>query len=266
MSDPSETSSPKAPGTYRTCTACHCRVHRDLEICPECGAHPGEHDAPQSDARVRMILSSILLLILAGALFLLSQNREEARSQELATVTLLAPEHEATTTGPEPAPDPQTPLPAATEVIPTPVPTPTPPPVPSPSPTPPPFQPEDLGLEPEQQVPVEPTPTPAPPTPTPVPSILDRKDQVKAEMRQELDRRLPLAQTGDVLNLTLRNNREISGTLLQLQAQQFQLETSTGAQWIPYRQLSPQSRLRLDPSERDTWLEERALEQVLKEL
>ena len=85
-------------------------------------------------------------------------------------------------------------------------------------------------------------------------------------MRKDLDERLPFARVGESINLTLLNNYRIRGTLIRLDARQLQLRTATGTQVIPYRQLSTDSRLRVDESERDTWLEERALEEVLRRL
>lgn len=252
MTDPSDAPSPESRGSYWICRACHCRVHWETEACPECGAYPEERDPPHPERGLHVLMGLLLVALLGGALFLLSRDREAARAAEREQMTRLMP-----VTGDEPDP-----VVAATA-------TPTPQPAvatatPVPTPTPLPFNPEDLGLEPEPTV--RPTPVPAPPTPTPVPSMLDIKDQIKEEMAEDLDQRLPLANIGDPVTLTLRSNRTLSGTLLRLEARQLQLQSTTGAQWIPYRQLSPESRLQVDPSEREAWLEERALEEVLKRL
>jgi hypothetical protein len=214
-------------------------------------------DAPHPERGVHFILTLALLLILGGALALLSRDREAAREAEVSRNSLLR--INAEDIQPEPDEQPGAIRPPEQTPIPTPLP---------PTPTPPPFNPEDLGLAPAPTPVPRPVPTPtlAPPTPTPVPSMLVIKDQLKRDMRRNLDEKAPVAKPGEDVTLTFRNNRSITGTLLRLEARQFQLQTSTGAQWFPYRQLLLESRLRVDASERETWLEERALEEVLKRL
>ena len=85
-------------------------------------------------------------------------------------------------------------------------------------------------------------------------------------MRTQLNQRAPLIQIGEQTTLSLTNNRTVSGILLRREGRQFQIQSTLGAQWVPYRSLTLESRLRIDSSEREAWLEERALEQVLQSL
>jgi hypothetical protein len=212
---------------------------------------------------MNFLFSLLLIGFLGAALYLLSRNAEQARQSELEALTLLTPsdgtEEEDNPFrqetppaedpfGGEPLHSPDDTSPTATPATSFPPagipPTPTPLPAPTPTPTP---------------VPLPPTPVP----PTPTPSILDTKDQVKEELRRELDLRVPLAQTGEMITLTLETGRQIEGTLLQTERRQFKIESAIGSQWIPYRRLNLESRLRVDASERETFLEEKALEQIL---
>ena len=245
------------PSTYWICDACQCRVHHSLVVCPECGAFQGDRSPSRSGRVQHIVFGLILVLFLARALFLLSRDFEAAREAELVELTRLIPSD-----SPEIDDNPFDREVQAPPVLENPVPTPTPTPA------------QTLITRPVP-TPVAPTPTPIPtatpvppptPTPTPAPTILDEKEEVKAELSLELDRRAPLAKPGDEVVLSLQNGQQVQGTLLQTDTRQFKIESSIGSQWIPYRQLTLESRIRVDAAERDTFLEERALEQILNRL
>lgn len=257
MTDDSEASNgnPPSQSCYH-CTACGCAVHQSRVCCPECGAFPGEETAPSADLKINLSLSLLLGVILCIALLALSRNREEAARAEAEKFSRLN-----ITLDPNGQPPP-----VVAQSTPTPVPTAIPLP---PTPTPIPFKPEDLAPKPGPTP--RPLPTSVPPTPTPIPeptrsSTLDLKDQLAEEYRRELDEKLPIAKAGDYIRLTLLDKRAISGTISRMDANQLALQTTAGQRWILYRQLARESRMRVDKSERDTWVEEKALEEVLKRL
>jgi hypothetical protein len=86
------------------------------------------------------------------------------------------------------------------------------------------------------------------------------------EFRADLDERFPMAKEGEFVRLTLRDNRTVGGTILRMEPNQLSLQTSSGQRWVVYRQLSRESRMRVDNGERETWVEEQALEEVLKRI
>lgn len=272
MNETPELESVEPAGTYRICTACQCRIHQSLERCPECGAYPGEIYPSRLPRKTGMVLKVLLVLFLGAALYLLSRNREEAREAELEEITVLSPSRVASTS-PEPPPetppaDDTDPIEGSTgtdDVV---------NPFESPQPVPTPMVPETVAT-PEPRVIPTPTPRPLPtptatplpqPTPSPTPSVLDEKEKVKQELSRALDQQAPLAKPGDTVRLTLQNGQQIEGTLLQTAPRQFKLDSAIGSQWIPYRQLNLQSRLQVDARERDAFLEEKALEQILNRL
>ena len=97
--------------------------------------------------------------------------------------------------------------------------------------------------------------------------MLELRDQIRREMEAKLDQQAPLAKVGDTIEITFRNGSKVTGTILRLDARQMRFNAETGTtQWIPYRQLSQESRLRVDASERESFLEERALQEVLNRM
>lgn len=249
------TQPPEHPRSYRTCEACGCEVHLSRSCCPECGAFPHEDHPPAADTKLNLFFALLFAVILAGVLVGFSRNREAAALAEQEKFSRL----NITLT------DPQEDLVVA---VPTPTPTALPTPIPA-TPTPAPFSIEDLRVDPTA-TPV-PAPTRIPPTPTPVPeptrsSTLDLKDELAEEFLADLDERFPMAKVGQFIRLTMRDNRVVSGTILQLEANQLALRNANGQTWVTYRLLSRRSRMQVDKSERETWAEERALEEVLKRL
>lgn len=231
-------------------------VPREMPICPECGAYADEVVPPVPDPKPNMVITALLALILILCLAALSRDRGEMRARERTAAMRLSVRSPGDPTIPEETATPE-PLPEAT---PTPSPTPTPLP---PTPTPIPFRPEDPEPSPT------PVPTAAPPTPTPAPKrsrTLELKDQLVEEYREQLDQRHPRAEVGDYIRLTLTDGRGVGGTIDAMDGQQLQLKTPTGNVRLLYRQLSRESRLRVDESERNAFLEERALEEVLRRL
>lgn len=256
--DPAESTGTQPTESYYHCSACGCAEHYSRTCCPECGAYPGEEHAPAADPKIAVTLSCLLGGILLLALIALSTNREDAARAEAESFSRLAVSLDPNG---QPLPIESTPTP-----VPTPLPVPTATPLP-PTPTPIPFNPEDLAPKPTARP--RPQPTPVPPTPVPEPtrsSTLDLKDQLAEEFRKDLDEKLPIAKEGEYIRLTLRDNRTVSGTITRMDANQLALQTTAGQRWILYRQLSRESRMRVDKSERDTWVEEKALEEVLKRL
>ncbi|MGA0333222.1 MAG: hypothetical protein ACO3NW_04635 [Kiritimatiellia bacterium] len=262
MTDESDPSSDSPPGeSYRVCDACHCLIHHEQVCCPECGAFPGEDHSPTADKAVNLCLSAVLFVVLGLGLYALSQHRDEARRLEEEKFTRLRGASEGQSS------------PALPQPLPTPSPTPQPTPLPLPSPTPLPFRSDDFN-----PTPVPPRPTPRlpvvplpPPTATPVPeptrqSTLELRDQLTRQFLQDLDERFPMAKEGDSIRLVLLDNRSLSGEIARMEANQLALRSTAGIRWIPYRQLSRESRMRVDQSERETWAEEQALQEVLKRL
>ncbi|WFB37670.1 hypothetical protein P3T73_07845 [Kiritimatiellota bacterium B12222] len=254
MTDPSENSQEEKPTTsYRTCTACGCGIHQSRDCCPECGAFPDEHHIPSPDKATNLTMTTVIILILGLALFTLSRDREAAALRESETFSRLSNDREVnnfTTPVALPTPLPQ---PTAIPVVPTAQPRPQPQATATPQPQ------------------AQPQATAIPPTPTPVPkptrpSTLDLKDQYAAKYRNQLNEKLPMAQVGDSIRLTLRDNRTIDGVITQFEQNRLSLQATNGILWISYRQLARKSRMQVDKSERDTWVEEKALEEVLKGL
>jgi len=245
---------PEREGSYRVCEACGAYIPKDAHPCPECGADEDEDLAPlpirQYDWMLFMVLSALLL----AALLLLSRNREAARALEDQVNNKLRPIEEGGAPAPTPTPK-APPKPTAT-----PLPLPTPTPKPPPTPTPIPFTPEMFGAT--------PTPTSTPiPTPTPKRSkTLELRDQIAQEFRKTLNTEYPRAKVGDPVRLTTVDGRVFNGTVMAYGNQQVQVNLPEGPKYFMFRQLEPQSRLRVDPSERETWVEEKALEEVLKRL
>ncbi len=248
--------------SYRGCSACGCKYHQSRDCCPECGAYPGEEHCPSADIKLNLTLSLLLGLILLIALFALSRDRKGAAAMEKEKFSRIVINENAM----EGAPKEVTPPP----VIPTVTPIPVVPVAPTPTPLPPGVNP--FKATPTPKPPPVPTPVPqATATPTPVPeptrpSTLDLKDQLADEFRKDLDTKLPLAKVGEYIRLTLRDNRTISGNITRLDNNQLALQSTSGTRWIPFRQLSRESRMRVDKSERETWVEEQALQEVLKRL
>jgi hypothetical protein len=247
---------PPAPphGSYRLCEACGVFIPMDAELCPECGASEEEDESPLPNPAFNLSLTVVVALIMLAALFVLAQGREAARTNERKIRSRLS------VTGPLPPPSTPTPRPTP---LPPPTPVPPPPtPTPRPKPTPIPFTPDMFGATPT------PLPTPVPsPTPTPRSRTLELKDQLTLEFTQKLNEQLPLANVEDFVHLTMADGRtKVSGTIKSMSPQQLQLATPEGLRWIVYRQLAPDSRLRVDANERATWVEERALQEVLRRL
>jgi len=260
MTDESQASHPHPSQSYRECVACGCQVHHSRDSCPECGAFPHEDYPPTADSKVTAILTSVLVGFLVLALFGLSRNKQEAAKLEAEKFSRLELQ--------------ETPTPVAdkshflTSPTPTEVPLVVSTPLPL-TPTPIPFRPEDFHSKPTPRpkpqatrVPVAPTPVPQPTRP----STLELKDQLADEFRTDLDNRFPMAKEGEYIRLTTLENRSMSGTIVTMEANQLALNSTRGQQWIVYRRLSRESRMRVDKSERETWVEEKALEEVLKRL
>jgi hypothetical protein len=227
------------PGTYRVCQACGFYLLRHQDPCPECGAFAGEEEVPLASPLRNLLLSAGVLLILGVCAWALIRNApglEEPPRPRLGRVS------------PEDMPPP-TPTPAP---VPTPLPPPTPTPVPLPTPPPP------------------PTPTPLPaPTPTPEPRrsrALELREELTREFTRRLDENFPLYELDESVRLTLNNGRVITGTLLQIERRRVQLRMPIGVDWIQLTDLAQESRVRLDPLERAAFIEERALEEVLRRL
>jgi hypothetical protein len=260
MTDESQASHPHPSQSYRECVACGCQVHQSRDACPECGAFPHEDYPPTADSKVTVILTSVLVGFLALALFGFSRNKEAAAKLETEKFSRLELQETLT-----PLSDKS---PFLTSPTPTEVPLVVPTPLPA-SPTPIPFRPEDFQTQPTlqplpqaTQVPVAPTPVPEPTRP----STLELKDQLADEFRADLDNRFPMAKEGEYVRLTTLENRIMSGTIVTMEANQLALNSTRGQQWVVYRRLSRESRMRVDKSERETWVEEKALEEVLKRL
>lgn len=249
--DSPTTPPPEQEEVYWTCAACSCRVYKELECCPECGAFPGETDIPRPEHKLNALLIIVLLGIILGALFLLSRDRDMARKAELIQNTALQVDKgdvpQIPPSRPQPPPPKPTPIPLPTPtLVPFPVPVATP--IPRPTPTP-----------------LPPTPVPVFSTPTPRPQTqLEMRDEIRAELEKELNEKAPVIEVGDFTDLTFRNNLTIQGTVLRIEPGRLRFNSPNGTQWIPFRQLSLKSRLQLDASERESWLEEKALQEVFK--
>ncbi len=258
MSDSYKTSGEiqPGPGTYRLCDACGMYVPGDADPCPECGAAEGDPLAVADSQTYGGLWLGLSVAILLGlALVVLSANRQLHRDAERAQRTILVSE---TLRDPAPPAPPPTPLPPPT-------PTPRPPPTPSPAPTPAPTVAwtELFGATPTP----EPTPVPLP-TPTVArSSSLQLKDRLMEEMTLKLQESHPMYEPNQFVRLVLTGNRTESGTLLRLD-NQFLVLGKGGANQVGifYRELMPESRLRVDAGERATFVEEKALEEVLRRM
>ncbi|MDA3872787.1 MAG: hypothetical protein PF795_02370, partial [Kiritimatiellae bacterium] len=136
-----------------------------------------------------------------------------------------------------------------------------------PTPTPIPFSPKEMGLpvalDPEPGPEVDPEPQQEPePAPRPL-STLDLRDQLAEEYTRELDEKYPMAEIGDAVELTFTDNRTIRGRIRRFETQELILETAIGQRGVLYRQLSRESRMRVDKMERNTWAQEKAVQEVL---
>jgi type IV secretory pathway VirB10-like protein len=226
-------------------------IGSDATVCPECGAFEDETVPPVAEAKYNIILGIVVAAVALLALLAISTSPNGKEQQDNGIPSLQV----------EDVPPP-TPVPTPTPVVvlqPTPVPQikPTPKPNPVP-PTPTPFN------------PAPPTPTPVPPPkPTPTPRrsrTLELKDQLIEEYRQALDESHPMSKQGEFIRLTLTDGRNVSGTIDKKDNQQLLLDTETGKMIIVYRQLVTESRIRVDMSERNARLEEKALQEVLRRL
>jgi hypothetical protein len=249
MTDVPEDQEPvQAPqGSYRLCEACGMFIPVDADLCPECGAAADEDEAPLPNSAYHLGLSFVLGLILLSALFVLSRDRGEARRVELEQFNRLSTAG-GTTGVPGPSP---TPVPA------------TPTPVPKPTATSIPFNPGMFEATPTPR----PPPTPPPPTPTPKRSrTLELKDELSLEYTRQLDENLPIAKMESFVRLTLTDGQVHSGTIKGQSPQGLLLGSSEGQVWLDFRQLVPESRLRVDASARASWVEEKTLQEVLRRL
>lgn len=230
-------------------------VRRQDPTCPECGAEAGEdHPARHRRRTATPLLASAVTLLLIAALALLSLDRTQSLATENTRLAQLAPLE--TDPGlppllPEPTP---TPLPTPTRRIaaPTPAPTPIPRILPQPTPIP------QIAL---------PTPTPTPRPLTRAERIQLRRAELIEKYTQILDEAQPLYRVGQRIQIRLTDGTTQSGTLLQLASGQIELRLPTGEnRWFFSRQLAPETRLRVDPSERQALVEERAMRDALREL
>ena len=254
---PTETMRTPRGQTYRKCAACGMYVPAHMEVCPECGAYEDEPEAPLAEEAPNAILSSAVVGVLLVALLVISlAPRPETSNASAGEDGVTSPEPRIENPEPEPRPEPD-PRP---KPDPEPEPEPRPQPEPQPEPEPTPFNP----------IVPTPTPTPAPPPPTPTPAprspTLELKDQLIQEYGAQLDESHPFAEEGQFIRLTLRDGRTPSGTIVRLERQQLLLETETGRVWIVFRQLAPESRIRVDRGERNAHIEEKALQEVLRRL
>ena len=250
MSDTPEPT-PKAPPkeTYRLCQACGSLIPHSAAHCPECGAYPGEEEPPVPVHTRSIAGFSVMLACFLAALLLLMQNHNLQASPQADLANRLAPADPA--------------------LLPTPTPTPLPPPPPTPVPEPTPVPPPPTATPvPQVIAPPEPTPVPPPP-PTPIPRrtrTQELREEVVAEFTMRLDQNFPMHRQGDVVRLVLVDGQVVNGTLVQIAPGQLLLRMQRGDNWLAFRQLSQESRIRVDPSERSAFIEERALEEVLRRL
>jgi hypothetical protein len=244
----------KETGTYRLCEACGLYVPSDEDICPECGAGQGDVLAtPDHHSLGGIWLGLVVAGILILSLWILSRDREVHRAAEKIHRNILRSE----TLG----------VPLQAKPTPPPKPTATPPPRPTPT-----LAPKATPTTPWTQV-FGATPTPAPTaTPEPAPVVarsasLELKDQLIVELSRKLDETLPMYEPGAFIRLVLTANRTESGTLLRLENQYLILSKGPATQLrISYRELAPESRIRVDSSERSAFVEEKALEEVLRRM
>ncbi|MCC5843032.1 MAG: hypothetical protein JJU05_02145 [Verrucomicrobia bacterium] len=278
------------PGTnvrkesYRLCGACGILVRRAEAVCPECGAPPGDELPGEPSNHIEKTAFGFLtVLALLGALVLLSQNRNTAIETETARLRLLAPidpsdlvratEPEQTSLPAETVRHPVQPPPPVQD--PDPEPEPAAQPVAHTEPDPDPFGDDDpfggsgpFG-QPDPPETLEPTePEPSEPA---APSRAERIQQRRAELIEEYTRVLnenhPMHEPGERITLRLNDGTTQTGVLQQLAGGQVQLRLPTGeTRWFFSRQLTPETRVRVDPSERQALVQERAWEEALREM
>lgn len=104
------------------------------------------------------------------------------------------------------------------------------------------------------------TPPAAATTPAPIP-FETQKAQAADELRRQIDSQIPLSQPGDSVELRRAGGLVHKGTLLKIDPAASNpvavLETSLGTVEIPLDSLDVPSRLRLDPSFRDSYVARR---------
>lgn len=251
--------------SYGICTGCGLHIHHAQEQCPECGALGNETGITHPRHPGTPFFTLLVAGILAVCLYSLTRDKEEFASAELAHFRRLTGEQ---VHRPQPReavqPSPEPPSSLVTDPLPT--------PVPPPPPSLPLFQEEKefpVDPEPEPEPVYEPEPEPEPeveqeliPEPRPL-TTLELRDQLAEEYIRDLDDRFPMAKTGDMVELTLADNRTVSGRISRFETQEVILETNIGLRGVQYRQLSRQSRMRVDRGERNTWAQERAVQEVL---
>lgn len=284
---PSSRNTSIGKASYRLCSACGILVRRSEWFCPECGAPLGEtHPGDKPAVTGKAVFRPVILLALAGALFLFSLHRQTAREEEDLRFTRLAPLERPAPALParpqapirphqpaEPPPPPQPEAPLLSETV-TPPSTRAEPPllqVGRPDPNG-----DDPWALPHPLAPLLPVDAPPPADPEPVapaapPSrselIQQRRDELAERFARILDENHPMHRPGDRITLRLNDGTTQTGILLQLASGQVQLRLPTGeARWFLSRQLAPETRVRVDPSERQTLVQERALQEALQEM
>lgn len=264
--------------SYRICSACGILMRRSEPLCPECGARPGSpFPGERSASAESKVFGFLLLFALAGALALLSLNRGPAAERESLRLSRLMPGEPTEPSSPQPSP--------AAE----------------PDPVSSPFDSEEDFAQPFPPVEAPRTPVPQAGTPetdfqgdddalahvpfgepdppaadvagaTPAPlsraeQIQQRRDELIKEYARRLDENHPMFSEGQWITLQLTDGTRHSGVLNQLAGGQVELRLPTGeARWFFSRQLTPETRLRVDPSERRALVQERAWEEALREL
>jgi len=271
MSDPDQDLT-SVNTSYGVCQACGCLVHHDQDFCPECDAQAGETVPGSRGGSGSFVFPFMLILLLAGALALLSLDREQARQEEQARFA-----HIPSVPGPERT-GPEIPETVAQDKPFTPLETQEPTSTPEPevaatAPVPSPFTMEMEEEEIEEDFAVT-SPPEADPEPTvPEPEVeepresrqANRRAELKAQYLAELDEEHPMYEVGDEVELTWSNGRQIRGTIQRFTPQEVLLETRVGIQGIPYRLLDPRSRIRVDELGRRNWAEERAIADILEQ-
>jgi len=282
MTDPTESQNieTRSKESYRLCGACGILVRRSEPVCPECGAPPGEdYPGEPSHSVEKTVFGFLTVFLIFGALVLLSQNRDAARGAESVRLRILAPMDPAEHIRPPEPEHTARPAEAAAPAF-TPVAPPPPPPGPETAappaahPAPAPFPPaapldDDPFGQPDPLAPLAP-PAPGPAEPEP-PTRAERIQQRRSELIEEytrvLDENHPMYRPGERVTLHLNDGTSQTGVMLQLASGQVQLRLPTGeARWYFSRQLAPETRVRVDPSERQALVQERAWEQALREM
>lgn len=268
--EPTGTSSDShVTSSYGTCPGCGLYIHHAQDQCPECGALAHETGTTHPRHPGTPFFTLVVAGIVAVCLYMLSRDKQEFAAAELARFRRLTGEQ---VQRPRPRPPAQPPVAPPSGGIPDPEPAPVPPPA---TPAPLPFAPEtaEVPPAPEPEPDPEPVPDPEPepepelepePEPEPAPlTTLELRDQLAEEYTRDLDERFPMAEIGAVVELTLSDNRTIRGRIRRFDSQEVILETAIGLRGVPYRQLSRESRMRVDRGERNTWAQERAVQEVL---